>query len=65
MQQSFTVTGMTCGHCEQAVRQVLLQVDPHAVVLIDRALQQVQVTSLLPREALAGAIREEGYTVVN
>ena len=65
MQQSFTVTGMTCGHCEQAVKQALLQTDPHALVTIDRARQQVQVTSVLARDTLASAIREEGYTVVS
>jgi copper chaperone len=63
MNQTFTVTGMTCGHCEKSVVQALQQVDPQAQVTIDRAQNRVQVESAQPREALAKAIAEEGYTV--
>ena len=64
MNHSFTVTGMTCGHCEKAVTRALQQVDPQAQVAIDRAQNSVQVESNQPREALAHAIAEEGYAVV-
>lgn len=63
MNQTFTVTGMTCGHCEKAVTRALKQVDPQAEVQIDRAQNSVQVQSTQPREALAHAIAEEGYAV--
>jgi copper chaperone len=63
MNQIFTVTGMTCGHCEKAVVQALQQVDPQVQVSIDRAQNRVQVESTQPREALAKAIAEEGYAV--
>jgi copper chaperone len=63
MNQTFTVTGMTCGHCEKAVVQALQQLDPQAQVSIDRTQNRVQVESAQPREALAKAIAEEGYTV--
>ena len=63
MNQTFTVTGMTCGHCEKAVTRALLQVDPQAQVQIDRAQNQVQVESDQPREKLTAAIAEEGYAV--
>ena len=63
MNQTFTVTGMTCGHCEKAVVQAVQQLDPQAQVSIDRAQNRVQVESAQPREALAKAIAEEGYTV--
>ena len=62
-QQRFTVTGMTCGHCEMAVKRAVQQLDGAAQVKIDRAQNLVQVDSTQPREALAAAIREEGYTV--
>jgi copper chaperone len=65
MNQTFTVTGMTCGHCEKAVTRALQQVDPQAQVVIDRAQNQVQVESTQAREALAQAIAEEGYAVAN
>lgn len=63
MNQTFTVTGMTCGHCERAVTQALKQVDPQAEVRIARDRNQVDVDSVQPREALAKAIAEEGYEV--
>lgn len=63
MQQSFTVTGMTCGHCEKAVMQALKSIDPQAQVRIDRAQNHVEVDSELPRAALAQAIADEGYPV--
>ena len=63
MNQTFIVTGMTCGHCEKAVVQALQQLDPQAQVSIDRAQNRVQVESSQPREALAQAIAEEGYAV--
>lgn len=63
MNQTFTVTGMTCGHCEKAVTRALKQVDPQAEVRIDRSKNLVEVQSQQPRENLAKAITEEGYAV--
>ena len=63
MNQSFTVQGMTCGHCEKAVTRAIRQLDPQAEVRIDRAQGRVDVQSEQPREALARAIAEEGYAV--
>ena len=63
MNQTFTVTGMTCGHCEKAVTRAIKQLDPQAEVSIDRAANQVVVQSGQPREALAAAMVEEGYAV--
>lgn len=63
MNQTFTVTGMTCGHCEKAVKSAILQADPQAQVQIDRAQNKVEVASDQPRDRLAAAIAEEGYTV--
>lgn len=63
MKQAFSVTGMTCGHCERAVTQAVKKLDPTAEVKIDRAANRVEVESSVAREALAAAISEEGYTV--
>lgn len=63
MNQTFTVTGMTCGHCEKAVTRALKQVDPQAEVKIDRSQNRVEVQSQQARETLAKAIAEEGYNV--
>ncbi len=63
MNQTFQVTGMTCGHCEKAVTRAIRQLDPQAEVKIDRSQNRVEVQSEQPREALAHAITEEGYAV--
>ena len=63
MNQTFEVHGMTCGHCEMAVKRAILQVDPQAHIEIDRSRNAVAVDSAQPREALAHAIAEEGYRV--
>ncbi len=63
MNQTFTVTGMTCGHCEKAVVRAVKQADPQAEVTIDRAANKVDVQSEQPRDVLAKAITEEGYSV--
>jgi copper chaperone len=64
MNQIFTVTGMTCGHCEKAVTRALQQVDAQAQVQIDREQNRVQVESTQSRDALAQAITQEGYAVL-
>jgi copper chaperone len=63
MNQIFSVQGMTCGHCEKAVTTAIKLLDPQAVVSIDRSQNRVEVDTDQTREALAEAIREEGYTV--
>jgi copper chaperone len=63
MNQTFTVTGMTCGHCEKAVTRAVKQLDPQAEVHIDRPNNKVEVESGQPRDALARVIAEEGYVV--
>ena len=63
MNQTFSVTGMTCGHCERAVTQAVKQLDPAAEIKIDRAANRIEVQSTQPREALAAAIASEGYAV--
>lgn len=63
MEQVFQVQGMTCGHCERAVKQAVAQADAQATTTVDLATGRVVVHSSCTREALAQAIREEGYTV--
>jgi len=65
MQHTFEVHGMTCGHCEKAVTQAILQLEPQATVQIDRAHNSVsvQTPTTLDLAAIAAAIREEGYEV--
>ena len=63
MKHILDVQGMTCGHCEKAVTTAIRLLDPTAEITIDRSQNRVEVNTSQPREALAEAIREEGYTV--
>jgi copper chaperone len=63
MNQTFQVQGMTCGHCEKAVTTAIRTLDPKAEVTIDRSQNRVDVRTDQRPEAIAEAIREEGYTV--
>ncbi|WP_312307368.1 cation transporter [Pulveribacter sp.] len=63
MQHQFTVQGMTCGHCERAVVHAVREVDTDALVKVDLGTGQVTVDSDKSRDAIANAIREEGYQV--
>ena len=63
MQYQFDVKGMTCGHCERAIVHAVREVDTEAVVKVDLATGRVDVESDRSRDAIANAIREEGYEV--
>lgn len=63
MKHVFTVTGMTCEHCEKAVVRAVRQIDRNAEVTANRTEDKVQVTSELAREILVKAIADEGYVV--
>lgn len=63
MDNTFQVQGMTCGHCEMAVKKAIVRLDPEAKVEIDRHTGQVVVHSSQSREDLAHAIADEGYQV--
>jgi copper chaperone len=63
MKHEFTVTGMTCEHCEKAVVRAIRQIDRNAEVTADRIANNVKVTSEQARDVLAKAIADEGYVV--
>ena len=63
MNQTFTVTGIRCGHCERSVTRALQQIDPQAEVKIDRSQNRVEVQTQQPREVMAKTIADKGYAV--
>jgi copper chaperone len=63
MNHTFQVQGMTCGHCEMAVKKAIVRLDPEAKVSIDRPAGKVEVESIKAREELAHVIADEGYSV--
>ena len=54
---------MTSGHCERAVVHAVRELDEEATVKVDLPTGQVVVESDKARDAIATAIREEGYEV--
>ena len=63
MSQTFEVTGMSCGHCVNAVTEALQTVDPQAQVTIDLPTGHVDVLSEQPRQDIVAAIENAGYKV--
>ena len=66
---TYTVTGMTCGQCVKAVSDELRALDGVTDVRVDLVAggeSRVTVTSeqALPREQVAAAVDEAGYTIV-
>ncbi len=61
----FHVPGMSCGHCEAAVKGEVGKVPGVADVAVDLQTKTVTVTGdALERDALVAAIDEAGYEVL-
>lgn len=58
---NLNIDGMTCGHCEAAVRKALLQVDGVETVEVDRAKGSATIEGRPDPEQLVMAVQEEGY----
>ena len=63
---TYQVSGMTCGHCQQAVTAEVGQLADVREVSVDLGSGQVTVTSDRPldRDAVRAAIDEAGYQLV-
>jgi copper chaperone len=65
---TLTVTGMTCGGCENAVKRAVRRLEGVADVTASHAAQQVGVTydaSTVTRDQIVQKITAAGYTVVS
>jgi copper chaperone CopZ len=62
---TYTVTGMTCGHCVQAVTDELTALDGVQQVDVELTSGAVTVVSVSPlaEEAVAAAVDEAGYAL--
>ncbi len=62
---SYTVAGMTCGHCVSAVTEEVSQVTGVTAVDVDLTSGGLTVTSDAPVEetAVRAAVEEAGYSV--
>ena len=65
--QVFRVDGMTCGHCEAAVRMVFEQLPGIVEVRVDRAAGLVNALGegAIDTAALARALEDEGFSLVS
>jgi copper ion binding protein len=63
---SWTVTGMTCGHCVKAVTEEVSAIPgvSHVAVELDTGLVTVTAETDPSAEAVAAAVDEAGYTLV-
>ena len=62
---TYTVTGMTCGHCVGAVTEEVRKIDGVTAVDVDLPTGQVTVSSDGPLDdaAVTAAVDEAGYAV--
>jgi copper chaperone len=62
---TYTVTGMTCGHCVAAVTEEVRKIDGVTAVDVDLPTGQVTVSSDGPLDdaAVTAAVDEAGYAV--
>ncbi|CAN7233292.1 heavy-metal-associated domain-containing protein [Knoellia sp. LjRoot47] len=61
--QTFTVTGMTCGHCVASVTEEVTELPGVEDVAVDLETGSVTITSSTPLEddAVRAAVEEAGY----
>lgn len=64
---AYYVEDMTCGHCEQTVREALVKHFPDAVIDIDLGTHMIVVANMVMEnqaKAAESAIRDAGYNPV-
>ncbi|MEI2820766.1 MAG: heavy-metal-associated domain-containing protein [Marmoricola sp.] len=62
---TYQVSGMTCGHCANAVTEEITAIDGVSTVSVDVESGQVIVTGEATAEQVAAAVSEAGYAVVS
>lgn len=62
---TYTVTGMTCGHCVQSVTEEVTRIAGVTDVQVDLASGAVQIASETPVDSVAvkDAVEEAGYAL--
>jgi copper chaperone len=65
-ESTYTVNGMTCGHCVSSVTEEVSQIDGVQSVDVDLPTGKVTVTSDAPvsEDAVRAAVTEAGYELV-
>jgi len=60
----FTVEGMSCGHCEKAIKNAIREMDGEATVTVELNAKRVLVQSLAPKKQIEEAIKAAGFEVM-
>jgi len=62
-ESTYTVTGMTCGHCVASVTEEISEIDGVTDVAVDLPTGAVTVTSSTPLDSadVRAAVKEAGY----
>lgn len=65
VETTYTVTGMTCGHCAASVREEISEIGGVTAVDVNVETGAVTVTSDadLARDDVSAAVSEAGYTL--
>lgn len=63
MTSVYSVPGISCGHCKQAIETEVSKVSGVEMVLVDIAAKTVTVKGGDSDEALRAAIEEAGYDI--
>ena len=66
-QQTYTVSGMTCGHCVASVKEEITEIDGVTDVAVDLPTGAVTVTSDKPLDQarVRAAVEEAGYQLAS
>jgi copper chaperone len=59
----FTVSGMTCGGCINAVTRAIQAVDPKAQVKVDLATQLIELHTVLSISEAQQLIEDAGFPI--
>ena len=62
---TFTVTGMTCGHCVSSVTEEVGALPGVTDVQVDLATGRLDVTGDVSTEQVRGAVEEAGYQLAS
>ena len=65
--ETYTVAGMTCGHCVSSVTEEVTELAGVSDVRVDLASGRLVVTAdqVLGTDAVRAAVEEAGYTLVD
>ncbi len=59
----FTVSGMTCGGCVNAVTRAIQSADPNAQVKVDLPTQSIELQTVLSTCEAQNLIEDAGFSI--